>query len=358
MIPMPNGSFRSVIGRVWLPFSVASLAGVAYAQTKQPSTSAAPPPAATAASTPAAASANQVLTYTFTVTSNGLNAEGKANDFEEIATEQLSGDNARITYFEPTNVDAPTDGPQQVGGKPMFYGHGSYYLVKRGAPEITVVAPSKKKYFELMGNAAAEQAFGKLLHIELSDVAIAVQRVQPDTSIQEMQAHHWRITESYTQKVRVLLLSSTQKVQKVTDYYFVSELKDDVNPFIQVGGIFMQAGADDYRTKMQAAIAQMDPGIPLLSVARATTTDNRGAGNSILVTSITNVSREPAAPDLFVIPAGYEKSNKEVIPAERAGLPANTTPAISTGQIATPPSGNQSIISGAAKQAIGKALHP
>ncbi len=356
MIPLPNRSFRSVIGRVWLPFSVASLAGAAYAQTKQPSPPATPPPAPTAAPAPAAASANQVLTYTFTVTSNGLNAEGKANDFEEIATEQLSGDDARVTYFEPTNVDAPTDGPQQVGSKPMFYGRGSYYLVKRGAPEITIVAPSKKKYFEMMGDAAADQAVGKLLHIDLSDVAIAVQRVQPDTSIQEMQAHHWRITESYTQKVRVLLLSSTQKVQKVTEYYFVPELKDDVNPFIHVGGIFMQA--DDYRTKMQAAVAQLDPGIPLLSVSRATTTDSRGAGNSILVTSITNVSREPAAPDLFVIPAGYEKSSKEVIPAERAGLPANTTPAISTGQIATPPSGNQSTISGAAKQAIGKPQQP
>ena len=143
-----------------------------------------------------------------------------------------------------------------------------------------------------------------------------------------MQAHHWRVTESYTQKVRVLLLSSTQKVQKVTEYYFVPELKDDVNPFIHVGGIFTQVGSDDYRTKMQAAIAQMEPGIPVLSVARTTTTDGRGPGNSILVTNITNLSHEPAAPDLFVIPAGYEKSNKEVIPAEHAGPPAHTTPAI------------------------------
>jgi hypothetical protein len=337
---LPNCLSRSVIGRVWLPFSLASLFGVAAAQTKQSATPAAPPPATTAAPTPAVArssagdvaSANQVLTYTFTLTSKGLNADGKANDFEEIATEQLSGDNARITYFEPTSVDAPADGPQQVVGKPMFYGHGSYYLVKRGAPQITIVAPSKKKYFEMVGSDAAEQPFGKLLHIELAEVAIAVQRVQPDTSIQEMQAHHWRITESYTQKVRVLLLSSTQKVQKVTDYYFVPELTDDINPFVHVGGIFLQAASDDYRTKMQAAIAQIERGVPVLSVARTTTTDSRGAGKSILVTNITNLSHEPAALDLFGIPAGYEKSNKEVIPAERPGLPADTTPAISAGQ--------------------------
>ena len=113
---MPNHWSRSVVGRVWLPFSLVSLAGVAVAQTKQSPTQAAPAPASTAvplatqrpavtgSSAAEGANANEVLTYTFTVTSNGLTADGKANDFEEMATEQVSDDNARITYFEPTDV--------------------------------------------------------------------------------------------------------------------------------------------------------------------------------------------------------------------------------------------------------------
>ena len=367
MTPMRHCWSRYANGGAWVPFSLAVVTGVAAAQAKPQGATAAMSPA-TASMPPAtplqqatvgtSASADEVLTYTFTITGSGLNAEGKANDFEEIATEQLSGDNARITFFEPSNpADGGSEGREQVGSKPMFYGRGSYYLVKRGVPTTTIVAPSKKKYFEMMGNDAAEQAMGKLLHVELSDIAIGLQRVQPDTSIQEMQAHHWRITESYTQKVKVLLLSSTQHIQKVTDYYFVPELRDDVNPFIQVGGIFVHTGSDEYRTKMQASVAQVEPGVPLFSVARTTTTDGRGAGNAIRVTRITNLSREPAAPDLFVIPAGYEKSDKEVIPAEKAGLPSNTTPAISAGQTGST-QGNQSIIGAAAKQAIGKALHP
>jgi hypothetical protein len=353
MMPMstPTRLSRSAIGGLRVACAVAAISSGVRAQTKQPLTAPAATPTKQSAPSdkPATAVANAPISYTMTITSHGLNAEGKPLDFEMIATEQLLGDNARITFFDAAN-DAPPDGsPQQTAGRPMFYGHGSYYLVKRGAPTITVVSPTKKKYFELQGNEAAEQAVGKVLHVQLSDATIAAQRVQPDTSVQELQAQHWRITDSHTQKVTVLVISATSQIQNVMDYYFVPELKGDVNPFVHVGGIMIGAGSDDYRTKMQTALAAMPTGVPILSVERMTSTDKRGAGNSILITAMTNVSRDSLTPDLFEIPAGYEKSNHEVIPAEKAGYPASVTQGTTADQN---PNQGQSVAGAAAKGAL------
>lgn len=297
-------------------------------------------------------SADHALTYTLTITSHGLNADGKAIDYEMMATEELAGDDARITFFDPTVTAPPDGGAEQVHTRPKFYGHGAYYLVKRGAPTMTVVSPAKKKYFDLPGDQAAEQSLGKLLHMQLSDVAIGVEHIQPDTSVQDMQAHHWRITDTHTQKVSVLLLTATSHVQAVMDYYFVPDFKRDIDPFVHVGGILTNVGSQEYRTKMQAALAQVDSGVPILSVERTTSTDSRGAGQSVLVYRVTNISRDPVSPDRFAIPPGYEKSNHEVVPAEDAGYPSSVTPALSAGEAnSTMPSAGQ-----AAKQAILKGL--
>ena len=43
MIPTPNRSFQSTLGRVWLLFSVVSFSGVVNAQTKQLPAPAGPP---------------------------------------------------------------------------------------------------------------------------------------------------------------------------------------------------------------------------------------------------------------------------------------------------------------------------
>jgi hypothetical protein len=303
----------------------------------------------------ASVAVGHALTYTLTITSHGLNAEGKPLDYEEMLLEQLAGDNARITFFDAT-VTAPPDGsaPPANQARPKFYGHGAYYLVRRGGSTITVVSPAQKKYFELPGDQAAEQSLGKLLHMQFSNVSIGVERIQPDTGVQEMQAHHWRITDTYTQKVSVLLISATSHVQWVMDYYMVPDFKDDIDPFVHVGGILTYVGSQDYRTKMQAALAQMEPGVPILSVERMTSTDNRGAGQSMLVSRVTNISRDTVPASVFAIPAGYTKSNHETLPTEVAGYPSSITPGIAAGET-NGQSAGQAAATGA-KQAILKGL--
>jgi hypothetical protein len=345
MRSIPVASSIRVIG-TWLACCLALPTSEAASQTKAKAT---PAPAGNAG-----APVGHALTYTLTITSHGLNADGKAIDYEEMATEQLAGDNARITFFDPTLTEPPDGGAPQVQGRPKFYGHGAYYLVRRGDSTITVVSPAQKKYFELPGDQAAEQSLGKLLHMQLSNVTIGVERIQPDTGVQEMQAHHWRITDTYTQKVSVLLISATSHVQWVMDYYMAPDFKDDIDPFVHVGGILTYVGSQEYRTKMQAALAQMEPGVPILSVERMTSTDNRGAGQSVLVSRVTNISRDTVPASVFAIPADYTKSKHEVLPAEDAGYPSSTTPAITAGETNGQNAG-QAAASGA-KQAILKGL--
>jgi hypothetical protein len=331
------------IAPAWIACCLGFQVSEAFAQAKSTS---APAPATSAAG-------DHALTYTLTITSHGLNADGKAMDYEMMATEQLAGDNARITFFDPTVTEPPDGGAPQTQARPKFYGHGAYYLVRRGGSTITVVSPAKKKYFELPGDQAAQQSLGKLLHMQLSNVTIGVERIQPDTGVQEMQAHHWRITDTHTQKVSVLMISATSHVQVVMDYYMVPEFKEDIDPFVHVGGILTYVGSQEYTTKMQAALAQMEPGIPILAVERTTSTDNRGSGQSILVARVTNISRDTVPASAFAIPADYTKANHEVVPAEDVGYPSSTTPGFATQ--ASGQNAGQAAASGA-KQAILKGL--
>ncbi len=345
---VPNRSSRSMIGGAWLPFSLVSLAGVAVAQTKRSPTPAAPAPAATAAPGSTDACGHRLVRRPRRECESGpdVHVHGHVTWTQcRRESERLRGDRngtalgRRCAESLTSNRQTSTLHRWAAAGCRQTDVLRPRLVLPRqawGTSDHDRRAIEEEVLRDRCGqrprqSEAAEQAAS---YRARRDVAIcgAARPAGHQHSGGCTGAPLAASPRATHQKVRVLLLSSTQKVQKVTDYYCVPELKDDVNPFIHVGGIYMQIGSDDYRTKMQAAIAQMEPGIPVLSVARTTTTDSRGAGNSILVTNITNLSYEPAASDLFVIPADYEKSNKEVIPAERAGLPAHTTPAISAGR--------------------------
>jgi hypothetical protein len=279
--------------------------------------------------TPGAATpqATPGLTYTFTVISHGLNAEGQANDFQMMAGARLIGDQDWIQYFDPTDRQVEQSETPQVPNKPMYYGHGAYYLVKRGVDTITVVTPSVKKYFQLPGSATAGAMFGNLLKVQLADPAISVQRIQPDTMVEGLQTHHWRVTDDHSMKTSLLGISSSQHIHSIADYYFAPDLAGDFNPFLQAQQALALMGSKDYADKLQAALAQMDHGVPVLFVWRTMTTDNRGQGTSILVNRVTNLTPGDVPASLFVIPAGYQMSKHETMPAEKAGLPDTLTTA-------------------------------
>jgi hypothetical protein len=290
-----------------------------------------------ATSSAANASAAQGLTYMFTVTGHGLNAQGKANDFQMMASARVIGDQEWIQFFDPADREVESADAPQVPNKPMYYGNGAYYLMRRGIDTLTVVSPEKKKYAELPGNAAASAMFGNLLKVQLADPAISVARVQPDTMVEGLQTHHWRVTDDHTMKTSLLGISSSQHVHSTAEYYFAPELANDFNPFLESQQALALMGSKDYGAKLQAALGQMDHGVPVLFVWRTTTSDSRGQGTTILVNRVTNVTPGDVPATLFAIPAGYQKTKQDAIPAERAGLPDTLTTAAAGTPNSTPP---------------------
>jgi hypothetical protein len=263
--------------------------------------------------------------YTFTITSHGLNADGAANDYQMIASARLSGDREWIQFFDPTDSQVDTGTYRSVPNKPMYYGDGAYYLAKRGIDSMTVVSVAHKKYFDLPGVVRASSMMGGLLSLQLTDPTITVSRIQPDTMVEDVRTHHWRIIDDHTMKTSVLGISSSQQVHSTVDFYFAAELAEDFNPFFQDLQALALSGSKQYGDQMHAALGQLDKGTPILTVWRSTTTDNRGRGTSVLVHSITNVLPDDVPAKLFEIPAGYAKSSMNAVRAVKAGLPDSLT---------------------------------
>ena len=263
------------------------------------------------------------LSYTFTITHHGLNADGRAADYEVVGSTQLVGDQVWIQYFEPPqSASNGIPDADRRADPPKHYGYGAYYLFTRGSTVMTVVSPSKKKYFTL-DQATALQGFNKTIHVTLNNATITVARIQPDTMIDEVATQHWRLVDDHQEKVSVIGISSSSDVHSTIDYYFAPDLRTDFNPFLRTDDLITLAGPGDYATKMRAALDQMGSGIPVLSIERRTA--GKGVPSS-LVKRITSVSRGDVPATLFVVPTDFQKSNNDAgIAQEPAWLPDSLT---------------------------------
>jgi hypothetical protein len=266
---------------------------------------------------------NPGVGYTFTITHHGLNADGKAADYEVVAAAQVSGDKVWVQYFQPPqNAGNNEPDADRRANPPKHYGYGAYYLFDRGNPKMTVVSPLKKKYFEMDQSAVLKQ-FSAVINVKFGNPVITVSRVQPDTMIDEVSTQHWRIDDSHSETVTVIGIPSTSQIHSTFDYYFSPALSSDFNPFLRTDDFVVLAGPGDYSTKMRAALDQMAPGIPVLMVER------RSAGKGVQSSTVKRVSSidHPDVKDsLFVIPAGFQKApNDGGFTQESAWLPDSLT---------------------------------
>jgi hypothetical protein len=264
------------------------------------------------------------LTYTFTITHHGLNADGKAADYEVVATEQLLGDKVWIQYFEPPQGagSGPPDDADRRAPAPKHYGYGAYYLFDRGSTVMTVVSPDKKQYFQL-DQASALQGFNKEIKVSFTNASVSISRVQPDTTIDEVPTQHWRLTDNHTEKISVLGIPASTDIRSTTDYYFIPDLRNDFNPFLRTDDYVTLAGPGDYATKMRGALDQMGAGTPVLSVEHRTT--GKGVA-STMVKRITGIDHPDVAVALFVVPADFKKKvNGAEMAEESAWLPDSLT---------------------------------
>jgi hypothetical protein len=197
-----------------------------------------------------------------------------------VAKAQVAGDNARMDF------------------------PGMYYLIKRGVPSVTVVDTAKRTYYP-MDIGSLQKTLSGIAQIDYSGVAISVQRLSPDSTIDGYTTQHWRLTDDHTQTMAMLFVHNTTTTHAVEDFYFAPAFKDDLNPFMKSMGRQSSSSpsAAAYSAKLEAAYTQMYNGVPLLMVMHVTS----GKQDMTMTGRISDIKRTSIAASVFQIPVGYQK---------------------------------------------------
>lgn len=213
-------------------------------------------------------------------------------------------------------IDILDAGPQ--GNTEMFGGKGSYFLVLDGGKKMMLVDPSNKQYMEwdmaamLAGMSKMVNAVGGMIKMELSDIKIESHNLGAGETIQGYATHHYQMIQNYTVTAKVFGRGSKSRSESTTDYYFAPALKALANPFVSnsqaMGSSFDMFNNPDYKTQMAAAQAKIEYGVPLKSVVKTVSTDEKGKQQVSIVTSeMVNFHNTDVPASTFAIPAGFKK---------------------------------------------------
>jgi hypothetical protein len=211
----------------------------------------------------------------------------------------------------------------------VFGGKGSYFLVKEGGKKMLLVDPSNKQYMEwniasmLAGMSKMVNAVGGMIKMEMTDVKIDAQKLGAGETIQGYPTVHYRLVENYTVTAKVFGRSSKSRSETTTDYYFAPSLKGLSNPFMASGKAMAQSfdmfNNPDYKSQMATAQAKIDYGVPLKSVVKTVSTDDKGKERVSTVTSeMLNFKNTDVPKSLFAIPADYKQVEMPKIDANIA----------------------------------------
>lgn len=220
----------------------------------------------------------------------------------------FAGNDGRIDIIEAS--------AQSGGGSEVFGAKGSYFLVLDGGKKMLLVDPGKKQYMQwdmasmLAGMAKMVNAVGSLVKMEMSDVKIDAHNLGAGETVQGYQTVHYRLMENYTVSVKMFGRSSKSRSETTTDYYFAPALKNLANPFMASGKAMAQSfdmfNNPDYKSQMSAAQAKIQYGVPLKSVVKTVSTDEKGKQSVNLVTSeMVNFKNTDVPKSTFEIPASY-----------------------------------------------------
>jgi hypothetical protein len=249
-------------------------------------------------------------------------AGGTTYEFVVHSTSTASGDKETVMMrgrgtFAGTDgrIDILEAGPQ--GGTDTFGGKGSYFLVLDGGKKMMLVDPSNKQYMVwdmasmLAGMSKMVNAVGGLVKMEMSDIKIDAQDLGAGENIQGYATRHFRMTQNYSITAKVFGRSSKSRSESTTDYYFAPALKALSNPFMSNSqawaASFDMFNNPDYKTQMQAAQSKIQFGVPVKSVIRTVSTDDKGKQQVSVVTSeMINFKNTDVPSSTFAIPAGYK----------------------------------------------------
>jgi hypothetical protein len=231
----------------------------------------------------------------------------------------FAGDNAKIEILD--------SGPM-AGDNNTFGNKGSYFLMAEGGKKMLLVDPSQKTYLEwdmqsmVAGLAKMMNALGGLVKMEMSDFKMDTQELGAGETIQGYPTRHVRTNQNYTITARVFGKTHVSKSETTVDYYFAPRLKAK-NPFIQNSqawaNSFDMFNNPDYKAQMAAAQAKLT-GVPVKTVVRTISTDEKGKQQTSVVTSeMLNFRNLDVPKSEFEIPSGYQLVQMPTIDAKAVG---------------------------------------
>ncbi|HVF39450.1 MAG TPA: hypothetical protein VM939_06070 [Gemmatimonadaceae bacterium] len=221
----------------------------------------------------------------------------------------FSGDDARIEI-----VDAASS----TGGSEVFGGKGTYFVVKNGGTEMLLVDPNQKSYMKwdianmFAGMSKVVNAVGGLVKMQMSDIKIDAQDMGAGGTIQGYPTRHVRMVQNYTMSASMFGRSSKSRNETTTDYYFAPGLKI-ANPFVSNSqAMAMMSQLDmfnnpEYKSQMAAANAKLQQGVPLKTVTKTVTTDEKGKQqSSVTIMEMVNFKSANVPASTFAIPSDYK----------------------------------------------------
>ena len=246
------------------------------------------------------------MTYEFLMKTTGKHTGNK----EQVTLRgrgTYAGDDAKIEIMEAASSS---------GGREVFGGKGTYFVVKNGGAEMFLVNPAEKSYVKwdmanmMAGMAKMMGAMGGLVKMQMSDVKVDAHDMGAGETVQGHPTKHFRMTQNYTMSVSMFGRSSKTKSETTTDFYFAPKLKI-ANPFVsnshqmaQMGDMFNNP---DYKTQLNAAMARMPKnGVPLKTVTTVVSTDDKGKQETTVSTmEMVNFKASNIPASEFAIPKDY-----------------------------------------------------
>ncbi|MDP9176554.1 MAG: hypothetical protein M3O61_02635 [Gemmatimonadota bacterium] len=262
----------------------------------------------------------------------------------------FAGNEGRIEIAEASSAS----------GSEVFGGKGSYFLVLDGGKKMLLVDPNNKHYMAwdmasmLAGMSKIVNVVGGLVKMEMSDIKIDAQNLGAGETIQGYPTVRYRMVENYTMNAKIFGKSSKSRSETTTDYYFAPALKNLANPFVSSGRAMAQSfdmfNNPDYKSQMSAAMAKVQFGVPVKTVVKTVSTDEKGKQTVSLVTSeMVNFKNIDVPKSTFAIPAGYTMVE---MPSLNANIAAGKT---QDGKPVSAPEINADSIAAAAKQGAAEA---
>jgi hypothetical protein len=224
-------------------------------------------------------------------------------------------------------IDILEAGPQ--GNSDTFGGKGSYFLMLDGGKKMMLVDPANKQYMEwnmanmLAGMSKMMNAMGGLMKMEISDIKIEAHNVGAGETLQGYKTVHYQMVQNYTVNLKIFGHSSKSRSETTTDYYFAPALRGLANPFVSNSQAWAQSfdmfNNPDYKSQMAAAQSRIEYGVPLKSVVKTVTTDDKGKQQTSVTTSeMVNFHNTDVPRSTFAIPAGFKQIEMPKLDANMA----------------------------------------